>query len=90
MMYEEFEGIMYRPLYPTTNIFCKKDTREQGIKYTLRMGFTFPGFDIPTVSNNPFDPDFRGNYLQATAYNFDVAMDILKKEIKETAEIYYV
>jgi hypothetical protein len=77
---------MCRPLYGTTAIIARR--RGNGM-VEIRMGFDFP----PTTDywgDNPFDPDYYGNFIRGIGTTIGAAMNMLQREAEALAEIYWL
>lgn len=88
--------MMYRPVHGTTNVYVKIDEREQGLKFEIRMGFTFPGSQDWCKhecqnGGNPFDEDYFDSYVVGKGYfRLKVAYNEFKRQMKELAESYWI
>ena len=77
---------MCRPLHGTTDIWA----RRHGKLIEVRTGYAFPLMKCYSIGMNPFDPDFKDNYIRGIGTTVEVALRVLEREAKKMAETYWM
>ena len=78
----------------TTNCWIKRsrtNRKDWPWKYEARMGIAILGVQFAGVQpDNPFDPEFRDNYVKGVGMTQAVAIRKMKEELKTIGETIWV